>query len=154
MIGTDNGSLLRPWLLFSAALGLHVLDEALTGFLEVYNPTVMAIRESWPWWPMPTFASEGWLSGLIALVVLLFLLTPVALRAPAWFRLAASIFCVLMVLNAMGHIIFSALGHTVRAVTFPRPAPGFWSSLVLLPASVWLLCRLYRGGKKLHPAPA
>jgi hypothetical protein len=45
----------RAWFLLTAALALHVLDEATTGFLHLYNPTVTAMRARWGWFPMPTF---------------------------------------------------------------------------------------------------
>ena len=32
------------WAALCAALGLHILDEALTHFLSIYNPTVIAMR--------------------------------------------------------------------------------------------------------------
>jgi hypothetical protein len=46
-----------------AALALHVADEALSGFLSVYNPAVRAIRERVPFLPLPTFliAAAVWL---------------------------------------------------------------------------------------------
>ena len=130
------------WLVFCAAIALHVIDEALTGFLAVYNPTVMVLRGRWVWFPMPVFRFETWLSGLVAGVLLLLLLTPLATRAPRWFRIPARVLSVLMMLNACGHILFTVLGRTVAEVTFRRPAPGFWSSLLLLPVSVWLFRRL------------
>jgi hypothetical protein len=43
------------WVLLSWALVLHVADEATSGFLRVYNPTVRALRAKLGWWPMPTF---------------------------------------------------------------------------------------------------
>jgi hypothetical protein len=43
------------WLLMCASLALHVTDEALTGFLAVYNPTVLAMRAKLGFWPMPPF---------------------------------------------------------------------------------------------------
>ena len=43
------------WIWIWAALALHVADEALNGFLYIYNPTVLAMREKLGWWPMPTF---------------------------------------------------------------------------------------------------
>src|SRR5947207_12200454 len=43
------------WILMCAALAIHVIDEALTGFLAVYNPTVLALRDKLGFWPMPTF---------------------------------------------------------------------------------------------------
>jgi hypothetical protein len=36
------------------ALAVHVLDEALTNFLEFYNPLVLSMRARIPWFPMPT----------------------------------------------------------------------------------------------------
>ena len=146
MTPDPHAGLGRAWLLFSLALAAHVVDEALTGFLVVYNPTVMALQERWPWWPMPPFQYERWLAGLTVGIVALILLTPLAARAPRWFVLPAQVLCVLMALNALGHIAFTMTGRTVPEVTFRRPAPGFWSSLLLLPASVWLFLRLRRAG--------
>src|SRR4029077_18804425 len=40
------------WIVFCGALALHVTDEALTGFLSVYNPTVLALRQQLGFWPM------------------------------------------------------------------------------------------------------
>ena len=36
-----------PWFALTVAFALHVLDEATTGFLNVYNPTVLAARVRW-----------------------------------------------------------------------------------------------------------
>jgi hypothetical protein len=47
-----------------------------------------------------------------------------------------------MLLNGLGHTIFTVLGRTVETVHFSRPAPGFYSSPLLLAASVYLLIRL------------
>jgi len=44
-------------------LWLAILDEAITGFLAVYNPTVTILRERWEWFPMPTYDFRGWLTG-------------------------------------------------------------------------------------------
>lgn len=38
----------RAWLALAGALAVHVADEALTGFLAVYNPAVLALREFAP----------------------------------------------------------------------------------------------------------
>src|SRR5688500_18357426 len=43
------------WILLCLALVLHVIDETLTNFLGVYNPTAIAIRERVPWLPVPAF---------------------------------------------------------------------------------------------------
>jgi len=41
------------------AFGLHVVDEALTDFLSVYNPIVRAVRARLPFLPLPTFTFRG-----------------------------------------------------------------------------------------------
>jgi hypothetical protein len=43
---------MRAWLLLVGALAVHVLDEALTNFLDFYNPLVLSIRSQLPWFPM------------------------------------------------------------------------------------------------------
>ena len=145
------------WLLLSAALCCHVTDEALTGFLAVYNPTVLAMRAQYPWFPMPTFEFRDWLLGLIFACVVLLALTPLAYRNARWLRPLAYFFSVMMFLNGLGHTFFTILGHTVPSVQFPRPAPGFYSSPLLLAASVYLLLRLratrtHKSASSQHPA--
>jgi len=134
----------RPWLALTAAFALHILDEATTGFLAVYNPTVTALRLRWKWFPMPTFGFREWLVGLIVAVALCFALTPWASRGVRWMRPLAWLCAVIQFSNAMGHTIGTILGHTVASVTFPRPAPGFYSSPLLFIGSVWLMVRLWR----------
>jgi len=132
------------WFALCVAFALHILDEATTGFLAVYNPTVTLMRQRWGWFPMPTFEFREWLIGLILACLLLFCLTPVAARGMPGLRPLAWVYAVIMFLNGMGHTIATVLGHTVAAVTFPRPAPGFYSSPLLFVASVWLMFRLRR----------
>jgi len=47
-------------------------------------------------------------------------------------------------MNALGHTIATILGQTVSTVQFPRPAPGFYSSPLLLIVSVYALLQLRR----------
>lgn len=126
------------------AFALHIVDEASTGFLAVYNPTVTILRERWGWFPMPAFEYRQWLTTLIVACGILFCLTPVAARGMRGLRPVAWTFATIMFLNALGHTFFSILGRTVAAVTFPRPAPGFYSSPFLFLASFWLIHRLRR----------
>ncbi len=132
------------WLALCVAFALHILDEATTGFLLVYNPTVTILRERWSWFPMPTLTFREWLTGHIVLCALLFCLTPVAARGMRGLRPLAWTYAVIMFLNGMAHTIETVLGHTVASVTFPRPAPGFYSSPLLFVASVWMMVRLWR----------
>lgn len=134
------------WLALCIALGAHVADEALTNFLGVYNPTVLAMRARYPWFPMPTFGFREWLIGLIAACVLLLLLTPFAFQPDSaggrLLRPGAYFFAVIMLFNGLGHTVFTIFGQTVSLVHFARPAPGFYSSPLLLAASIYLLWRL------------
>ena len=132
------------WFALCVAFALHIVDEASTGLLGVYNPTVAILRERWSWFPMPTFEFRQWLLTLVVACGVLFCLSPVAGRGMAGLRPLAWGFAVIMFLNGLGHTLFSILGHTVAAVTFSRPAPGFYSSPFLLAASVWLMMRLRR----------
>jgi len=134
----------RAWFALTVAFALHVLDEATTGFLNIYNPTVMAVRARWGWFPLPTFEYRVWLVGLIIGVVFCLTLTPLAARGARWLRPLAWFYAGLHFFNAMGHTVATILGHTVGSVTFPRPAPGFYSSPLLFIASVWLMVRLWR----------
>jgi hypothetical protein len=132
------------WLALCLAFALHILDEATTGFLAVYNPTMTILHARWNWFPMPTLRLGEFLVLMIALCGVLFCLTPVAARGMAGLRPVAWAYALIMFLNGLSHTLFSILGHTVAAVTFSRPAPGFYSSPFLLAASLWLMLRLRR----------
>ena len=142
--GTGRAGFGRAWFALTVAFAFHVLDEATTGFLPVYNATVLAVRARWHWFPMPTFEFRVWLTGLICGVVLCFALTPAATRGARWLRPLAWFYAVVHFFNATGHTVATILGHTVPSVTFPRPAPGFYSSPLLYVGSVWLMRRLWR----------
>ena len=130
------------WVLLCLAFCAHVADEALTGFLDVYNPTVTAMRAKLSWFPMPTFGYREWLIGLIVANLILLALTPLAYRNARGLRPIAYFFASIMLLNGMGHTIFTVLGRTVPSVHFSRPAPGFYSSPFLLITSIYLFMRL------------
>ncbi|HYX70491.1 MAG TPA: hypothetical protein VE825_15255 [Terriglobales bacterium] len=136
------------WVMLCLALAAHVSDEALTGFLSVYNPTVLAMRARLPWWPMPTFGFREWLTGLIVAVLLLLAASPLAFRNTRWLRPLAYFLAVMMMLNGLGHTLGTIAGHTVAEVRFPRPMPGFYSSPLLLAASIYLLIQLRRSAAR------
>ncbi len=130
------------WFLLCLAFVAHVIDEALTGFLDVYNPTVLVVRAKLSWFPMPTYEYREWLIGLIVANLVFLLLTPLAFRNARWLRPLAYFFAGVMLLNGMGHTIATIFGRTVSSVHFSRPAPGFYSSPFLLAGSIFLLLRL------------
>ncbi len=117
------------WLSLAAALAVHVIDEALTDFLSVYNPTVLRIRARFPLFPLPVFSFRVWISGLIAGVLLLFLLSPLAFRGVRWIIVAALPLSVMMIANGCGHI-----GSSIYK---KRYLPGVYSSPVLIAASAF-----------------
>jgi len=130
------------WILLCLAFCAHVADEALTGFLNVYNPTVIVMRARLSWFPMPTFEYREWLVGLIVANLVLLALTPFAFRNARSLRPLAYFFAGVMLLNGLGHTVFTVLGRTVASVQFPRPAPGFYSSPFLLITSIYLFMQL------------
>jgi hypothetical protein len=141
----------RAWIGLWAALAVHVFDESVTDFLSVYNPTVLALRERFGFWPMPTFEFRDWLTGHVAGIVFLAALSPYAFRNARWIR-PLFYFCAIVVglLNALGHTAGTILGHTVECVRFARPAPGFYSSPLLVAAAIYALVQL----RKTRPARA
>lgn len=138
----SNNKLGIAWVLLCLSLALHVTDEALTGFLSVYNPTVIALRARLGFWPMPTFGFREWLTGLIAACVILLALSPLVFRGARWTRPLFYLFAVIMVLNGLAHTAGTILGHTLPDIRFPRPMPGFYSSPLVLAAAIYALAQL------------
>jgi hypothetical protein len=127
------------WIALTSSLALHVLDEAANDFLSVYNPAVRAIRARLPFLPLPAFTFRAWLAGLIAAVLVLACLTPLAFRGNAGLRYLAYPYAVLMFGNGSLHILAS--------ITRGSLMPGVHSSPLLLASSVWLF-RTTRGVSK------
>lgn len=132
------------WTALAVALALHIADEAIHGFLPIWNATVLSIRESSPWLPLPVFRDDVWLAGLIVGVLAMLVLIPAVRAGVPWTRTAAWALSLIMIGNAVGHTAGTILGRTVDTVVFARPMPGFLSSPLLLAASVYLLWALRR----------
>ena len=130
------------WVALCLAFVAHMVDEASTNFLSVYNPTVLALRERLSWFPMPVFEFKEWLIGLIVANAVLVCLSPFVFQGKRWVRPIAYLFATIMLLNGLGHTLGTVLGRTVESVQFPRPMPGFYSSPALLAASVYLFLQL------------
>lgn len=145
----------QAWFALTVAFALHIFDEATTGFLSIYNPTVMHLRERWPWFPMPAFEFREWLVGLIMAVIVCLALTPRAARSAGWLRPLAWLYALIMFFNAIGHTMITILGHTVAGVAVARPGPGFYSSPFLFVGSVWLMVSLVKtASRSRFPAAA
>jgi hypothetical protein len=141
-LSSRNRQLGMAWIGLCLATALHVCDEALTHFLAVYNPTVIEMRHRWGWFPMPAFQFRQWLGGLAAGIILALLLSPLFFRGVRWIRPLAWFLSAVMLGNAAAHTIATILGHTVASVSFSRPAPGFYSSPILVIAAIYLMVQL------------
>lgn len=136
----------QAWFVLVMALALHVVDEALTGFLDFYNPLVLSIRSRVPWFPMPTFTFGIWLAGLAALVLLLTLLGPAVRRGARGTQVASWVLSGIMLLNGVGHVAGS--------LYFWRWLPGTTSVPVLLLASILLARRTHERAAGEHQVAA
>jgi hypothetical protein len=139
---TPHAQFFWAWILLCLALAVHVADEARTGFLSVYNPTVRVLRQRWPWLPFPVFNFGVWLAGLVVADAILLSMSFFALRGAAWMRPLGFIFAGIMLMNSLVHMVGTIRGRTVESVRFRRPMPGFYSSPFMLLASLYMLCVL------------
>lgn len=130
------------WLALCGALAIHVTDEALTGFLSLWNPLVASIRDQIAWIPLPSFDFKAWFFGLIVGIAVLIGLSRFAFTGARWLRPLAYTLSAIMIGNGLGHIAAS--------IWLNRPAPGVASSPVLLATAACLLWATRRHSRLLH----
>jgi Protein of unknown function with HXXEE motif len=116
------------------ALAIHVIDEALTDFLSVYNPVVKALRQRWRFLPLPTFSFKVWLGGLIVALIFLFALSAFAFGAAKWLTPLAYFFAAFMIINGLQHIAAS--------IYMRRFMPGTYSAPLLLVCATYLFLHI------------
>ncbi len=119
------------WMGLCVALAIHVADEAITDFLSLYNPAVLAIRERNPALPLPTFTFESWLSWLVFAVLALVAASYFVWRGRWAMRPISYIFAAVMLLNGLLHIAGS--------LYMGKMMPGVYTSPLLLVTSVVLI---------------
>jgi len=122
------------WVALCLALAIHVVDEALTDFLSVYNSTAKALRQRWRFLPLPTFSFKVWLRGLMLAVIFLFALSPFAFGGAKWLTPLAYFFAVFMIVNGLQHIAAS--------VYMRRLMPGVYSAPLLLICGTYLFVHI------------
>lgn len=122
------------WAALCVAFAIHVVDEALTDFLSVYNTTARAIRARFPFLLIPTFTFRVWLTGLVVAVLVLASLTPVAFRGAPGLRPVAYVFGIVMAGNGVLHLVGSAYMR--------RAMPGVYSAPIILAAAGYLLASI------------
>ena len=125
------------WVLMVFSVALHVIDEALSGFLPFYNDTVLDLREKLGFFPAPTFSFEMWIGGLITAVILAFCITPLVISGGKIMRFLTMVLGILMVINALIHITGSVYSGEIL--------PGMWSSPFLLAAAAYVVYRGLKG---------
>ncbi|PYP50888.1 MAG: hypothetical protein DMD45_09735 [Gemmatimonadetes bacterium] len=135
LLGDGASRFGAAWVALCIALGIHVVDEARTDFLSLYNPAVRAIRARFPFLPLPTFTFPYWLGGLITVTVFLFALAPAAFRGEPGMRPAAYIFGIVMAGNGLLH-----LGGSVY---MRKAMPGVYSAPIILAAAIYLLASVW-----------
>ena len=147
MVGDKGAKLFRrwgfAWLALCSAFVLHVLDEALNDFLAVYNPTVKALREKFPWALLPIFAFIEWIALLGAAILILFLLSIYAFRGIRWIIPLYYIFAVVMLVNGLQHIGVLLYSGALM--------PGSFSSPLLLVGAIYLLSTAFQSRKWPNP---
>ena len=127
------------WFTFAVAIACHVADEATHDFLSFYNPNVIAIRARFPFLPLPTFTFREWIVGLVAGIVLLMCLTPLAYRGVRWIRIVA---WPLGILVGIGN----GLGHFGTSVYYHRLMPGVLSAPLIIAGGAWLIAEASKPG--------
>lgn len=129
------------WVALCGALAVHVADEALTDFLALYNPTVLSIRERYPFLPLTTFTFDTWLSLLIFVIVVLTAVSYFVWKGRWAMRPISYAFAGFMLLNGLGHIAGSFYMKTFM--------PGVYSSPLLIAASILLMIRTHAHSRAL-----
>ena len=121
------------WMGLCVALAVHVADEALTGWLDWYNPTVRAIHEQYPLVSilLPVITFEVFLSLLIFAVVMLTAVSYFVWKGRWAMRPISHVFAVVMLTNGLVHIAHSLYMRQLM--------PGVYTSPLLLIASIVLI---------------
>jgi len=119
------------WIALCGALAIHVADEALTGFLDRYNPIFRETREQYPLLQLPIFTFDVWLSLLIFAVVTLSASSYFVWKGRWAMRPISHVFAVFMLVNGLLHIAHSIYMRELM--------PGVYSSPLLLAASIALI---------------
>ena len=132
MIGADAATTFGwAWLAATIALGFHVADEATHDFLAWYNPRALRIRQALGGLPFPpTFTFLPWLLGLLAAILVLGALTPLAYGGPPWLKPLAYVLAAVHIANGLLHLMGSILAK--------RTVPGVLSAPLLLITGGWL----------------
>jgi protein-S-isoprenylcysteine O-methyltransferase Ste14 len=133
----------RAWLYLCVHLAAHAAEEAIGGFLEVWNPFLASVGAR-TGLPVPQFTFDGWLTALVVGIVALTAMTPLVARGVRGFRVASYVFAGVMIANGVNHL--------ASPVYLGRFLPGQFTSPLLIIASTWLILAARRVGQPATPA--
>lgn len=125
------------WLFMVSAIAIHVIDEAMNGFLPIYNQIITDLKEKVTFLPAPTFSFDIWIGGLIGAIILSYGLTYFIGRGGKIIRIISVVLGFLMVGNAFVHCIAS--------IYFGSIFPGALSSPLLLATALFVIVQGFRG---------
>jgi hypothetical protein len=124
------------WAALLTSIAVHVVDEALTGFLPFFSQVVTSLRGRFGFFPLPILSYELWLGGLALAVAIGFAAIPIVDRGGRFIRIVTLALGLVMTANACSHMIGSVYAG--------RLLPGFWSSPFVLLAAVFMVVRASR----------
>jgi protein-S-isoprenylcysteine O-methyltransferase Ste14 len=133
----------RAWLYLCALLAAHCVEEAVNGFLDVWNPFLATVRAR-AGLPLPHFTFDGWLTALVIGIVVLTAMAPLVARGVRGFRVASYVFAGLMIANGVNHL--------ASRLYLGQFLPGQFTSPLLMLASIWLILAARRVSDPTTPA--
>jgi len=118
------------WLFVCLHLAAHSAEEALNGFVEVWNPVLLAVRTA-TGIPLPQFEFQAWLTMLVIGVGALTAMTPLVARGVRGFHAGSYVFALAMIVNGVHHL--------ASPLYLGRFLPGQYTSPLLILSSLWLI---------------
>ena len=129
------GAQARAWLYVCLHLAAHGVEEALHGFVDVWNPFLASVRARTAL-PLPHFVYGDWLTVLVIGVAALTGMTPLVARGVRGFRIGSYVFAILMIVNGVNHL--------ASPLYLGRFLPGQFTSPLLILTSIWLMLETRR----------
>jgi hypothetical protein len=100
------------WLFGCIAFAIHIAEEVAYGSFGVYADFNVFVNTLFPWFDLPPYKYEVWLTNLIGAAVLLFAFTWLVHVKRGPMRLASYLFATFLTLNGVGHL-YAALTMSV-----------------------------------------
>lgn len=130
-MGTVISKFGNSWILLTSAFAIHVVDEAIFDFLPFYNSVVLNAKANYSFLPIPNFTFQWWLTGLIIVMLLLFLLSKIAFQEKRWIIKFSIIYGLIMLING--------ILHPIASIYYSKIIGGVYSSPFLIIGSAYLL---------------